>query len=35
MIQDSREQPRQWDVWLAEDIADVRERTFSNRLLGR
>ena len=25
MIQDSREQPRQWDVWLAEDVADVRQ----------
>jgi len=35
MIQASREQPRQWDVWLAEDVADVRERTFSDRLLGR
>ena len=35
MIQSSREQPREWDIWLAEDIADVRERTISDRLLGR
>lgn len=35
MIQASRKQPRQWDIWLAEDVADVRERTFSDRLLGR
>jgi SMC interacting uncharacterized protein involved in chromosome segregation len=34
-IQSSRELPRQWDVWLAEDVADVRDRTFSDRLLGR
>jgi hypothetical protein len=35
MIQASRERPRQWDVWLAKDVADVRDQTFSDRLLGR
>ena len=25
-VQKSRRKPRQWDIWLAEDIADVREK---------
>ena len=26
LLLEMRERPRQWDIWLAEDIADVREK---------